>query len=69
MLNYGSEEQKATWAEKLAAGDAMFAFGITEPKHGSDATHMETVAHKTSNGWIIQGEKTWNSGIHSAPAD
>ena len=69
MLNYGSEEQKATWVEKLAAGDAMFAFGITEPKHGSDATHMETVAHKTSNGWIIQGEKTWNSGIHSAPAD
>ena len=69
MLNYGSEEQKATWAEKLAAGDAMFAFGITEPKHGSDATHMETVAHKTSNGWVIQGEKTWNSGIHSAPAD
>ena len=69
MLNYGSQEQKATWVEKLAAGDAMFAFGITEPKHGSDATHMETVAHKTSNGWIIQGEKTWNSGIHSAPAD
>lgn len=69
MLHYGSEEQKATWVEKLAAGDAMFAFGITEPKHGSDATHMETVAHKTSNGWIIQGEKTWNSGIHSAPAD
>tara|TARA_Y100001970_G_scaffold251571_1_gene324584 strand:- start:359 stop:1627 length:1269 start_codon:yes stop_codon:yes gene_type:complete len=69
MLNYGSEEQKATWAEKLAAGDAMFAFGITEPKHGSDATHMETVAHKASDGWIIQGEKTWNSGIHSAPAD
>ena len=69
MLNYGSEEQKATWVEKLAAGDAMFAFGITETKHGSDVTHMETVAHKTSNGWIIQGEKTWNSGIHSAPAD
>ena len=69
MLNYGSEEQKAEWTEKLATGDAMFAFGITEPKHGSDATHMETVARRTSNEWIIQGEKTWNSGIHTALAD
>ena len=63
------EKEKAEWTEKLATGDAMFAFGITEPKHGSDATHMETVARRTSNEWIIQGEKTWNSGIHTALAD
>ena len=69
MLNYGNENQKSEWVEKLASGETMFAFGITEPNHGSDATHMETVAKRTDSGWNIKGEKTWNSGVHSAPAD
>src|SRR5246500_1742364 len=44
MLNYGSEEQKSTWIDDLLNGRKFFAFGITEPDHGSDATHMETHA-------------------------
>ena len=46
-----------------------FAFGITEPEHGSDATHMETAAVRDGDGWRINGEKTWNTGIHKAPYD
>ena len=69
MLEYGSDEQKAEGTEPLATGDGFLAFGITEPDHGSDATHMETVATKDGDGWRISGEKTWNTGIHTAPAD
>ncbi|MGE0483930.1 MAG: acyl-CoA dehydrogenase family protein [Gammaproteobacteria bacterium] len=69
MLHYGSEAQKAEWVEPLATGQGFIAFGITEPQHGSDATHMETTAVRDGNGWRINGEKTWNTGIHTAPAD
>ena len=69
MWNYGTAEQKAEWMDDLAAGKRGFAFGITEPKHGSDATHMETVAVRDGDHWIIDGEKTWNSGIHHASHD
>jgi len=69
MLNYGSEKQKAEWIDALLEGRRGFAFGITEPAHGSDATHMETAAVRDGNGWRINGEKTWNSGIHRAPYD
>ncbi|MFW0793848.1 acyl-CoA dehydrogenase family protein [Gordonia sp. CPCC 205515] len=69
MLEYGSAEQKAEWVDDLAAGKRFFAFGITEPDHGSDATHMETTAVRDGDTWIINGEKTWNTGIHAAHRD
>ncbi|HUE61218.1 MAG TPA: acyl-CoA dehydrogenase family protein [Acidimicrobiales bacterium] len=69
MIHYGSEEQKAEWVDDLAAGRRGFAFGITEPDHGSDATHMETNAQRVSDEWIINGGKTWNTGIHHAGHD
>ena len=69
MLEYGSEEQKAEWVPHLLAGTRGFAFGITEPDHGSDATHMETNAVRDGDGWVLNGEKTWNSGIHRAHSD
>ncbi len=69
MLAHGSESQQAEWLEDLAAGRRGFAFGITEPAHGSDATHMETTATRVDGGWRIDGEKTWNSGVHHASAD
>ena len=40
MIAYGTDEQKAEWIDDLAEGRRGFAFGITEPEHGSDATHM-----------------------------
>src|SRR5262245_45236172 len=69
LLQYGSEAQKAELLEGVLAGTTGFAFGITEPEHGSDATHMETRAVRDGDGWRIDGEKTWNSGIHRAPYD
>ena len=69
MLAYGTEEQKAEWVPLLLEGKRGFAFGITEPNHGSDATHMETTAVRDGDGWVIKGEKTWNTGIHTAAYD
>ena len=42
------------------------AFGLTEERHGSDATWMETRAVKHQGGWLINGEKMWTSGYHHA---
>jgi len=69
MINYGTEDQKTEWIDALAEGRGGFAFGITEPDHGSDATHMETRAVRDGDEWVINGEKTWNTGIHAAPYD
>ena len=69
MIQYGTEAQKAEWIDDLAEGRRGFAFGITEPEHGSDATHMETKAHREGDDWVINGAKTWNTGIHRAKYD
>ncbi|MYE10320.1 MAG: acyl-CoA dehydrogenase family protein [Gammaproteobacteria bacterium] len=69
MLEYGTEQQKAEWIDDLAEGRRGFAFGITEPEHGSDATHMDTHAERDGDEWIINGAKTWNTGIHKAKYD
>jgi|TARA_B110000908_G_scaffold170258_1_gene229291 alkylation response protein AidB-like acyl-CoA dehydrogenase len=69
MIQYGTDKQKADWIDGLAEGKLGFAFGITEPEHGSDATYMETHAERDGDGWVINGCKTWNTGIHKAPYD
>lgn len=69
MIRYGTEEQKAEWIDDLTHGRRGFAFGITEPEHGSDATHMETNAVRDGDEWVINGAKTWNTGIHKAQYD
>ena len=69
MLEYGTEEQKATWLDGMRNARMGFAFGITEPEHGSDATYMETAAVRDGDDWVINGEKTWNTGVHVAQCD
>jgi acyl-CoA dehydrogenase len=69
MISYGTPEQQAAWIDDLAAGLKGFAFGITEPAHGSDATFMETTAVRDGDDWIITGEKTFNTGVHAASHD
>lgn len=69
MLAYGTDAQKDEWIPLLLEGKRGFAFGITEPEHGSDATHMDTTAVKDGDGWRINGAKTWNTGIHKAQYD
>jgi alkylation response protein AidB-like acyl-CoA dehydrogenase len=55
--------------DDLLHGRKGFAFGITEPNHGSDATHMETTAVRDGDEWVINGEKIWNTGMHKAKYD
>jgi acyl-CoA dehydrogenase len=66
---YGSEEQKAM-IEGSITGKYRITFGLTEPGHGSDATHMETRAAPATRdnvkGWVINGEKMWTTGMHVA---
>jgi glutaryl-CoA dehydrogenase len=56
---YGSEEQKQEWLPKLAAGEAIGCFGLTEPGHGSDPGGMTTRAARDGDDWILNGEKMW----------
>ena len=69
MLQYGTEAQKADWLPGLKTATKGFAFGITEPDHGSDATHMESTAVRDGDEWVINGVKTWNTGVHKAHSD
>jgi glutaryl-CoA dehydrogenase len=62
---FGSEAQKEKYLPKLAKGEFVGAFGLTEPNHGSDPAGMETTATKTKGGWVLNGSKTW---ISNAPA-
>ena len=61
---YGSEEQKMKYLPKLATGEYIGCFGLTEPDAGSDPGGMTTRAKKTDNGYVISGAKTW---ISNAP--
>ena len=57
--SFGSEEQKEYWLPRMAAGEKIGCFGLTEPDHGSDPAGMKTRAKKDGNGWIINGSKLW----------
>ncbi len=57
---YGSEEQKEEWLPRMAAGEAIGCFGLTEPDSGSDPSSMRTVAKQDPSGdWILNGTKMW----------
>ena len=56
---YGSEAQKQAWLPKLATGEVVGCFGLTEPDAGSDPGSMKTVAKRTSDGFVLSGSKMW----------
>ncbi len=56
---HGSEEQKQKYLPKLASGEWIGAWGLTEPNTGSDAMRMKTTAVKDGNEWVINGAKNW----------
>ena len=59
IYTFGSEDQKNRFLPKLASGEYVGAFGLTEPNHGSDPGSMETKAVETQGGYILNGSKTW----------
>ena len=56
---FGSEEQRTDWLPKLASGEAIGCFGLTEPDYGSNPAGMITTAKQTSDGWLLNGAKMW----------
>lgn len=56
---FGSEEQKGAWLPRLARGEAIGCFGLTEPDHGSDPASMKTRARRSGNDYVLTGTKTW----------
>ncbi len=56
---YGSEEQKQQWLPRLAAGDAIGCFGLTEADFGSNPAGMRTRARRDGADWVINGTKMW----------
>ncbi|MFQ5434380.1 MAG: acyl-CoA dehydrogenase [Anaerolineae bacterium] len=59
IYTYGNEAQRQKYLPKLASGEWVGCFGLTEPNHGSDPGSMETRARKTDGGWILHGNKMW----------
>jgi glutaryl-CoA dehydrogenase len=59
IYKHGSEEQKNQWLPRMAAGDVVGCFGLTEPTAGSDPGSMKTFARRDGDGWVINGSKRW----------
>jgi glutaryl-CoA dehydrogenase len=59
IWQYGSEEQKNEWLPRMASGEAVGCFGLTEPDHGSDPGGMRTFARKDGSDWVLSGTKMW----------
>lgn len=65
IWKFGTEEQKQKYLPKMAAGELIGCFGLTEPDFGSNPQGMRTTARRTDGGWVLDGEKRWitNGGI------
>ncbi len=59
IWKFGSEEQKQTWLPRMATGEVIGCFGLTEPDSGSDPSSMRTNARKNGGDWVINGTKMW----------
>src|SRR3954464_1250518 len=59
IWRWGSEEQKQEWLPRMAAGEAIGGFGLTEPDAGSDPGSMRTRARREGGDWILSGQKMW----------
>jgi len=65
IWKFGSEEQKQEWLPRMAAGEVIGCFGLTEPDSGSDPSSMRTRARRDGDDWILNGTKMWitNGGV------
>ena len=66
ILKVGTEAQRQTILPKIAAGEACFCIGMSEPDSGSDLASTRTKASKVQGGWLVNGTKLWTSSAHVA---
>jgi len=66
---FGTPAQQEVFVQGALRREVWLAFGLTEPDHGSDATYLETTARRENGGWVIDGRKRFNSGMHRASHD
>ncbi|MDA3644202.1 acyl-CoA/acyl-ACP dehydrogenase [Saccharopolyspora indica] len=66
ILKHGSEEMKRQWLPKLAKGEILMAFGVTEPTAGVDTSRITTRAEKIDGGWLVNGQKVWITNAQNA---
>jgi glutaryl-CoA dehydrogenase len=59
IYTFGSEEQRKHWLPRMAKGEAIGCFGLTEPDYGSNPGGMITTARETKDGWVLNGAKMW----------
>ena len=59
IFAYGNDEQRSKYLSKLASGELIGCFGLTEPNHGSDPGGMLTRAKQVNDGYLISGAKNW----------
>ena len=63
---FGSEQQKLQWLPRMARGEVIGCFGLTEPQGGSDPGNMRTTARRDGEGWVLRGSKMWITNGHIA---
>lgn len=66
ILNFGTEAQKRRWLPRLASGEAIGAFALTEPGAGSDAASLRTTARRVDGGYLLNGSKTFITNLGRA---
>ncbi|HEY7721728.1 MAG TPA: acyl-CoA dehydrogenase family protein [Pedococcus sp.] len=59
IWRWGTEEQKQEWLPRMATGEAIGCFGLTEPDHGSDPASMRSRARRDGDDWVLDGRKMW----------
>lgn len=59
LLRHGTDEQRAAWLPRMAAGEVLGAFALSEPDSGSDASSISTTAERVGDGWLLHGTKRW----------
>jgi acyl-CoA dehydrogenase len=66
IVRHGSEKMKQEWLPKLAKGEILMAFGVTEPTAGVDTSRIKTRAEKVDGGWVVNGQKVWITNAQNA---
>jgi alkylation response protein AidB-like acyl-CoA dehydrogenase len=68
LARYGTPQQRERWLPGIASGNTVVAFGITEPDAGSNSHKLTTTAHRDGSDWVLNGRKTFVTGVPNADA-